>query len=171
MSEGASKARVVEADRSQLAWGLIKLDADLPTDHMARVVWDFTGTLDLAALYAKIKARDDRPGRPAADPRVLLALWLLATIDGVGSARALARLAEQSLGYRWLAAGVPVNYHGLADFRTAHADVRRRSADTQPCGVHRRGARRFGRDYCRRHQGEGVGRSWLLQACGPSRRG
>lgn len=123
MSAGESKARVIEPDRSQLEWGLINLDADLAADHLARVVWDFTGTLELSALYAKIKSRGDHPGRPAADPRVLLALWLLATIEAVGSARALARLVEQSLGYRWLAGGVPVNYHGLADFRTAHADV------------------------------------------------
>lgn len=29
----------------------------------------------------------------------------------------------QSLPYRWLAGGVPVNYHGLADFRVAHGQV------------------------------------------------
>lgn len=123
MVGGTGKARVIEAERSQLGWGMINLDADLPADHVARIVWDFVCSLDLSALYAKIKSRDDHPGRPAADPKVLLALWLLATIEGVGSARALARLVEQSLGYRWLAGGVPVNHHGLADFRTAHADV------------------------------------------------
>ena len=121
--EKSTKARVIEANRSQLGWGMIDLEAELPADHMARLVWEFTGTLDLSAFYAKIKSRDDHPGRPAADPRVLLSLWLLATIEGIGSARALARLVEHGLGYRWLAAGVPVNYHGLADFRTAHADV------------------------------------------------
>ena len=30
---------------------------------------------------------------------------------------------QQDLAYRWVACGVPVNYHGLADFRVAHADV------------------------------------------------
>jgi transposase len=54
---------------------------------------------------------------------VLFALWLLATMDGVGSARELDRLTSQDLAYRWVACGVPVNYHGLADFRVAHADV------------------------------------------------
>src|SRR5260370_32072361 len=66
---------------------------------------------------------EGRGGRPAADPAVLFALWLLATMDGVGSARELARLTSQDLAYRWVACGVPVNYHGLADFRVAHADV------------------------------------------------
>jgi hypothetical protein len=32
-------------------------------------------------------------------------------------------LTSQDLAYRWVACGVPVNYHGLADFRVAHADV------------------------------------------------
>jgi predicted secreted protein len=41
----------------------------------------------------------------------------------VGSARELDRLTSQDLAYRWVACGVPVNYHGLADFRVAHADV------------------------------------------------
>ena len=44
-------------------------------------------------------------------------------MDGVGSARELDRLTSQDLAYRWVACGVPVNYHGLADFRVAHADV------------------------------------------------
>ena len=51
---------------------------------------------------------------------MLLALWLYATVEGVGSARELDRLAERDLAYRWLAGGVPLNYHGLADFRVDH---------------------------------------------------
>jgi transposase len=111
------EARVIKADRSQLRWDMIDLDGLLPADHRARVVWRFVEGLDLAALYAPIRARDDRAGRPAADPAVLLALWLYATVEGVGSARELERLAERDVAYRWLAGGVPVNYHGLADFR------------------------------------------------------
>src|SRR5260370_38139596 len=65
---------------------------------------------------------EGRGGRPAADPAVLFALWLLATMDGVGSARELDRLTSQDLAYRWVACGVPVNYNGLAEFRVAHAD-------------------------------------------------
>ena len=46
-----------------------------------------------------------------------MALWLYATLEGVGSARALARLCEEHDAYRWLCGGVAVNYHTLADFR------------------------------------------------------
>ncbi len=116
-------ARVLRADRGQLRWDMVDLDSQLPLDHLARVIWAFCVTLDLKELYARIKARDDVAGRPTPDPRVLLALWLYATIEGVGSARALERLVESHAAYRWLAGGVPVNYHGLSDFRVAAGDV------------------------------------------------
>jgi transposase len=57
-------------------------------------------------------------GRTAIDPRILLALWLYATLDGVGSARALAQLCADHIVYRWLCGGVSVNYHTLSDFRS-----------------------------------------------------
>ena len=117
------EARVVRPNRSQLSWDLVDPEAWLPADHLARLVWAFVMALDLARLYDKVKAREGEAGRPAADPAVQLALWLLATIEGIGSARELDRLTERHLAYRWLCCGVPVNYHGLADFRVTHADV------------------------------------------------
>ena len=42
---------------------------------------------------------------------------------GVGSARELERLAQSDAAYRWLAGGVPLNYHGLADFRVDSVEV------------------------------------------------
>jgi transposase len=116
-------ARVVEAERSQLSWDLVDLDAWLPADHRARVVLAFVLTLNLDPLYAKIKAREGAAGRPAADPRVLLALWLYAMIEGVGSAREVDRLSQSDLAYRWLRGGVPLDYHTLADFRTENGEV------------------------------------------------
>ena len=110
-------ARVLEANRSQLCWDLVDLEALLPAEHRARLVWRFVETLDLVAFYEAIRARDGEAGRPAADPKVLLALWLYATLEGVGAARELDRLVSRDVAYRWLAGGVPVNYHGLSDFR------------------------------------------------------
>jgi transposase len=120
---GRGKARVVVANRAQLSWDLINPDGWLAADHRARLVVGFVETLDLTVLYDKVEAREGTAGRPAADPAVLFALWLLATMDGVGSARELDRLTSQDLAYRWVACGVPINYHGLAEFRVAHADV------------------------------------------------
>jgi transposase len=117
------EARVVKAERSQLSWDLVDLDAWLPADHRARIVWAFVLTLNLDPLYAKIKAREGEAGRPAADPGVLLALWLYATIEGVGSAREVDRLSLSDLAYRWLRGGVPLDYHTLSDFRVENDAV------------------------------------------------
>lgn len=116
------EARVVRADRAQLRWDLIDLESLVAADHRARMVWAFVEGLSLDPLYAGIKSREGEAGRPAADPAVLLALWLYATVEGIGSARELARLCERDIAYRWLAGGVPVNHHGLADFRVDHGD-------------------------------------------------
>jgi transposase len=101
----------------------VDLDGLLPADHRARLVWEFVEGLDLSPLYTAIRAVDGGAGRPAIDPAILTALWLYATLEGVGSARALDRLCDQHEAYRWIAGGVSVNYHTLADFRVAHTDV------------------------------------------------
>src|SRR3990172_2090108 len=122
-------ARVVRAVRNQMEWVARDLEAALPENHLARAVWAFVERLNLSAFYASIRAVVDRPGRPASDPKVLLALWGLAAAQGGGSARRrggggggrrVARLGEEHDAYRWLRGGVPVNYHLLADFRVAH---------------------------------------------------
>ena len=118
-----NEARFLRVDRVQTRWDVIDLEALLPADHRARVVWAFVESLDLSALYAGIRAREGEPGRPPPDPAVLMALWLYATIEGVGSARELDRLTQRDIAYRWIAGGVPVNYHGLSDFRVAHVEV------------------------------------------------
>ena len=115
-------ARYLEVNRSQLSWDLVDLESLLPADHRARQVWGFAEGLDLGSFYEAIRSREGHAGRPPADPRVLLALWLYATLEGVGSARQLARLVEYDIAYRWLAGGVPVNHHGLSDFRVGWTD-------------------------------------------------
>src|ERR1700724_2990859 len=119
----ASEARFVRADRVQTRWYFIDLQALLPSDHRPRIVISFVESLDLQGLYDSIKSREGEPGRPPPDPAVLLGLWLYATIEGVGSARQLERLADRDLAYRWIAGGVPLNYHGLSDFRVGHVEV------------------------------------------------
>lgn len=112
--------RLREPVRNQVELRAMDLDSLLGADRPARVIWAYVARLDLGPLYAPIKAREGAPGHPPADPRLLLALWLYATSEGVGSARALARLCGCHDAYRWLCGGVSVNYHTLADFRLAH---------------------------------------------------
>jgi transposase len=112
--------RLERPNREQLELRPVDLESVLPADHRARVVWDFVAGLDLGPLYGAIKAVEGHAGRPAIDPAILTALWLYATVEGVGSARAIARLCEEHDAYRWICGGVSVNYHTLADFRVQH---------------------------------------------------
>ena len=116
------RARVQSAERQQVVMQMASLDSLLVEDHRARLVWEYVRGLDLTALYARIRAVEGRAGREAIDPRILMALWLYATLDGVGSARQVDRLCEDHVAYRWICGGVSVNYHTLSDFRTAHAE-------------------------------------------------
>lgn len=114
--------RLVTPNRAQLELRPIDLESLLAEEHPARAVWAFVESLDLAPIYSRIRSVEGRAGRPATDPRVLLALWIFATTEGVGSARALERLTEQHDAYRWICGGVAVNYHSLADFRVEHGE-------------------------------------------------
>ncbi len=121
--EARGAPRLQRPNRSQLELRSVDLDALLPSDHRARLVWEFVAGLDLAPLYDRIRATEGHPGRPPIDPAILTALWLYATLEGVGSARALDRLCTEHDAYRWLAGGVSVNYHTLAAFRVDHGEL------------------------------------------------
>ena len=116
-------ARLRQPERQQIAWHNAAIDDLVAPDHPGRAVWAFVSTLDLSELHDAVKAREGVAGRPPATPEVLVALWLWATVDGVGSARQVARLCEEHLAYRWLCGGVSMNYHGLSDFRVGHVAV------------------------------------------------
>jgi transposase len=98
------------------------LDERLDPDSQARIVWSLVCQLDLDAWLLEIKAIEHHVGRDATDPRLLVALWVFATLKGVGSARELERLCNDHLAYQWLCGGVSVNYHMLADFRSQGGD-------------------------------------------------
>lgn len=115
-----AKPRVVEARRDQLEMRPMDLESLLPAQHRARALWEVVSALDLSRFYAPIKARGSTAGRAATDPKVLLALWLYATAEGVAHAREVERLCHVHDVYRWLRGGVPVNYHTLSDFRVEH---------------------------------------------------
>src|SRR3712207_500561 len=109
--------RLRMAERRQVSLRPVSLEDLLPADHRARFVWAFAERLDLSALCGAIKAVEGRPGHPSADPRVLLALWLYATMEGVGSAREVDRLCREHIGFEWLCGGVGMEHTTLAGFR------------------------------------------------------
>lgn len=117
------RKRLRHAERQQIELRPCALDELLSEDHPARIVWDYVCGLDLSALYEPIQAVECGPGQAPADPRILMTLWLYATLRGVGSARELNRLCEHHLAYRWICGGVSMNYHTLSDFRTQHVEL------------------------------------------------
>jgi transposase len=120
---GLGAPRLREPQRDQIELRAVDIESLIGADHPVRVIWAYVEGLDLSGLEHRIKARGARPGHPATSPRLLLALWLYATSEGVGSARALARLCDSHDAYRWLCGGVSVNHHTLADFRVGCADL------------------------------------------------
>lgn len=120
--QGKGAPRLLVPNRAQLELRPVDLESLLPADHAARAVWEFVESLDVSPLYAEVQSVEGSAGRPAIDPRIYLALWLYATIEGVGSARALERLSRQHDAYRWILGGVSVNHHSLSDFRVQHGE-------------------------------------------------
>lgn len=119
----AGAPRFQAAVRNQGEWVSTELDRLLEPDHRVRDVWRFVESLDLAPFYGRIRAVEKGAGRPPIDPKILMALWLYATVEGVGSARALARLCDEHVAYRWICGGVGVNHHTLSDFRTQNGEA------------------------------------------------
>jgi transposase len=122
VSEVAGTPRLVRPNREQVELRAVDLEGLLPAEHAARAVWEFVESLDLSALYAQVQSVEGRAGRPATDPRIHLALWLYATVEGVGSARAIERLTGEHDAYRWICGGVSVNHHSLSDFRVQQVE-------------------------------------------------
>src|SRR3979490_1951661 len=82
------KPRTREPMRDQVELRAVDIDSLIGQDHPARVFWDYVEGVDLSELEDRIEAREDTPGHPATSPRLMVALWLYATSEGVGSARA-----------------------------------------------------------------------------------
>jgi transposase len=116
MASGKPRLRVPIRDQIEMRWA--SLDDLLEADHPVRTVWAAVCALDLSSWLSEIKAVERHVGRDATDPRLLVALWVFATLKGIGSARELARLCAECLPYQWLCGGVSVNYHMLSDFRS-----------------------------------------------------
>lgn len=112
--------RVLLPNRGQMEFHARDLESLLPEGHRARIVWGYVERQNLEGLYAGVKAVEGGVGRCAIAPEILFALWLYATLEGVGSARAIARLTVEHDAYRWICGGVQVNYHTVADFRSLH---------------------------------------------------
>ena len=95
-------ARLLEPNRLQVELRASDLESLLPEDHRARLVWGYVVRQDLSKLVEAVKARGSNAGRAAIAPSILFALWLYATLDGVGSGREVTRLSQEHDAYRWI---------------------------------------------------------------------
>ena len=102
------------------------LDELIPWDSPVRAVWDMVDGADLSELEARIKAVEGGAGRDPIDPRILMALWLWATIEGVSHAREIERLTKRDNYYKWICGEVSVNRTSLSTFYTASPEILKR---------------------------------------------
>ena len=115
--------RVKRPVRDQYEFCEMCVDDLVPSDHPVRAVWTFVMAQDLSSLYDKIAAVEGEVGRDAIDPRILMALWLFATVEGIGSAREIERRSTRDDPFRWICGGVSVNHDGLSKFRTGTTEL------------------------------------------------
>ena len=120
MAERMAHLRLRRVNRDQVTPVPARLADLLPSDHLARLIWDAIMRLDLTAFYEPIVVVEGGVGQAATDPQILVVLWTFATSQGVTSARALDQLCVEHLAYIWLCGGVSMNYHTLSDFRIKH---------------------------------------------------
>jgi transposase len=119
----ARPPRLQGINRHQLLWRAVDVEQLIAADHPARAIWELMGQRDLTAFYEAIEAVDGAAGRPARDPRLLLSLWIYAYMDGIPSAREIARQCDFNPAYQWLTAATTVSAHSLSDFRTQHGEA------------------------------------------------
>ena len=112
---------IQRGDRHQETMIFGSLDAQLPVDHRARIVDEAVRGMDWSEFYGSVAATVWAGGRPAHDPAVLISVWLLATLDGYGSAREVSRLVDAHSAYRWLAHGESISHHTRSSFRVNDA--------------------------------------------------
>jgi transposase len=112
------KRRLRTPVRDQMLMRPASLDQELPHDHPVRFVWALVEKIDFSQWLKLLRAVEGGRGRAGNDPRLLLAIWVWATVESESSARHVNTLCRDHVAYRWLCGGVSMNYHSLSDFRS-----------------------------------------------------
>lgn len=90
----------------------------LPEDHLAWLVLDAVGAVDLAAFHASYRA--DGWGRAAHDPAMMVALLLYAYAIGERSSRRIERRCHEDIAFRVICASQTPDHATIACFRVRH---------------------------------------------------
>lgn len=118
-----AQRKIREASRNQIEMITSSLDQMIPDDHPAKAIWAYVDNLDLSKALLKIESYEGCVGRAAIDPKILVALWLYATVEGIGSARVLARYTKEHIAFKWICGNVKIERRTISDFRVKHGDL------------------------------------------------
>ena len=106
----------IGVDRQQLTLMPVSLDEYIPEDHICRVIYAFTGQLDLFALGYKHAEYKDRGCRPY-DPQMMLCLYLYGYLHRVRSSRRLEAETTRNVEVMWLMQGLTPDDRTICNFR------------------------------------------------------
>src|ERR687897_150131 len=108
----------IECDREQAFLMPPSLRDWVPEDHLVWTILEAVEEMDLADFYADYRA--DGHGRPAYDPRMMVALLLYAYAKGNRSSRGIGRECREDVAYRVICANRVPDHSTIAEFRRRH---------------------------------------------------
>jgi transposase len=111
-------ARFIGGDREQVFLMPPLVTDWVPEDHLVWTVLEAVGELDLSAFYADY--RQDRHGRPAYEPSMMVALLLYAYTRANRSSRRIERACLEDVAYRVVTGNLAPDHSTIAEFRCRH---------------------------------------------------
>jgi transposase len=108
----------IECDREQAFLMPPSLLDWVPEDHLVWTILEAVEEMELADFYADYRA--DGHGRPAYDPKMMVALLLYAYAKGNRSSRGIERECREDVAYRVICANHVPDHSTIADFRRRH---------------------------------------------------
>jgi transposase len=108
----------IECDREQVFLMPPSLRDWVPEDHLVWTILGAVEEMDLSGFYADY--RSDGHGRPAYDPKMMVALLLYAYAKGNRSSRGIERECREDVAYRVICANHVPDHSTIAEFRRRH---------------------------------------------------
>jgi transposase len=90
----------------------------VPEDHLVWTILEAVEEMDLCDFYADYRV--DGHGRPAYDPKMMVALLLCAYAKGNRSSRGIERECQEDVAYRVICANHVPDHSTIAEFRRRH---------------------------------------------------
>lgn len=108
----------IACDRDQVLLMPPSLQDWVAEDHLVWTILEAVEEMDLTAIYGAY--RPDGHGRPAYDPRVMVALLLYAYSQGNRSSRGIERKCREDVAYMVITARRVPDHSTIAEFRARH---------------------------------------------------